>query len=109
MGKLKIQAFIRDVKEVKNLLESSELDPCPNGPWITHWERYSGQAATICSNHACKNATEDLAGAHVVIVGSDQPIYIVPLCSECNHPTNTESMKVFGSLLMSASEHDLCN
>lgn len=73
-----------------------------NNSWQKHWEKLYEQETgnkknfneQICASNKnpntglpCTRPAED--GAHVVHLGVNK-VWIAPLCSECNHPTNEE-------------------
>jgi hypothetical protein len=97
--------------DVVNAVGTSELEP-PSGydSWLDYWEKKQGKKADHC--YFCGKKTEDLLGGHVnkVILDyteiilkkkpkSEPPLFIIPLCAECN---NSENDAVF-----SVSEADL--
>ena len=78
---------------VKNAPNTSHLNPpCPYGTWIEYWEDMSG--IEIAENESyncpakCGNAVtrEEFDGCHVQkVFDKTQTMYIIPLCSGCNH------------------------
>lgn len=79
---------------IKNINGSSFYNRAPFGysSWLDYWETQTGRKASRCSAIDCKCSRENctLVGAHVIKVGSsDRRYYIVPLCSGCNHRTDS--------------------
>lgn len=79
---------------VINVPDTKDLT-CPCNDWSTHWinfhpDRAAAKAQYKCCRSGCSGAFEH--GGHVrkagVRGGIDHAVYIVPLCSECNHPEN---------------------
>lgn len=78
---------------IKNILNSARKLPiCQCNSWIGHWEKNTDKRAVKCSNKDC-NANTDLIGALVQKIGNTEE-WIVPLCKDCNHHSNTASMDV---------------
>jgi len=88
---------------VKNISGTSEKKTKGYNSWIDkYWEilksRKSGiNQTTECHKIGCSG--NNAVGAHVKIVEKTNRQYIVPLCAECNHTTNTEKFKVKGPLV----------
>lgn len=82
---------MKDLLLVRNKAGTGSRDNCPCGSWRKHWENFSGKPWPYeCSNLICDNIATD--GCHVVDdLSEDNTEYIVPLCSECNNPRNTDS------------------
>ncbi len=74
---------------VINVKGTSENN-CTCGPWLTHWEKFSGKSASYCSAVDCLART-NLVGAHVMLEGRNT-WFIVPLCE--SHNRQTEPFKV---------------
>jgi hypothetical protein len=77
----------------KNKGGTTERSPkCPNcGSWLQHWKNFCGLDAVDadnqdCAVYDCQNKADD--GAHVHNPDEDGE-WIVPMCKECNHPSNT--------------------
>ncbi len=84
---------------VKNVPKTTDDEAPDDSYWIDFWEEKSKLKAKKCSNIYC-GCTTNLNGGHVKKVDSiDTNTYIVPLCKECNHYTNTESFKVASRLI----------
>lgn len=82
---------------VKNALNTADLTPpYPYQTWIEYWEGKSGNKLDPtklykCPVGSCTNNgyREDFDGCHVQkAIDKDQKLYIVPLCSSCNHRTD---------------------
>lgn len=90
-----VQMEIRMITVV-NARGTAEQDAPGGGSWLDFWHRNKpGRTALRCSNVNCTAMAED--GAHVVIQGQGilmQRLYIIPLCSQCNHPTQREPFVV---------------
>jgi len=53
------------------------------GNWLAHWERLSGQNAYMCFGQGCINTPS----VGVLIQKdslTDQNLYVIPLCNDCN-------------------------
>lgn len=63
--------------------------------WIEYYKKKCGNVS-CCSVH--NNKVEKLNGGHVAkvedILNGNIRVYLVPLCDECNAPTNDKIMKV---------------
>lgn len=65
--------------KIKNINKTND-SPCKCGSWLKHWEKFSGEATTVCACVTC--AKTDLVGCHVQLVNNDDDVwYIVPLCN----------------------------
>ena len=82
---------------VKNVPGTADLQPpYPHNTWIEYWEEKSGTRLDVfqkyeCPAEGCKNVCTraELDGCHVQkVVHNTNTIYIVPLCSGCNHRTD---------------------
>jgi len=84
----------------QNKPDTAELKCDICSTWKNHWEKLYEQELSVkrkfdgqtCASNKnpntkkpCTNDAED--GAHVVGFGK---VWIAPLCSQCNHPTNTD-------------------
>lgn len=85
---------------VTNVRGSSDYKK-PNGcSCIEYWEQQSGFAidgrkSYICPSCGRMRRGHLYEGGHVTAAGRPQDEwYFVPLCPDCNHPTNTKSMSV---------------
>lgn len=81
---------------VRNATNTSGLlPPYPYNSWIEYWEDNSGNRLNIFTEYNCPagdcNKTcyrADLEGSHVQkVFDNTNAMYIVPLCSSCNHRT----------------------
>lgn len=81
---------------VHNIKGTSNRKPYGYDSWIDFWMSKKDSKPTYCN---CGNCLEnkDLVGAHVQEDGKDTRKfwYILPLCREHNHYTNTEPFEVF--------------
>ena len=79
------------VKNKKNT--SNRICTCSDS-WLKHWKKKTGGIISDgCSVKSCRGSAD--VGAHVTKYNStDTSTYIVPLCSEHNHPDNTSSMDI---------------
>ena len=79
----------------KNVPDTSG-EKCNCSDWIAHFEKFSNIKVEYCAEKKCikKIGTHDIVGAHVVKVNSiDKNHYILPLCKDHNHHTNTDEME----------------
>lgn len=69
---------------VKNANGTSRWEKPSTGEnsWLEYWENCTGQKVTHCGHVSC-HTSQNLVGAHVQIVGSNE-LYITPLCKSCN-------------------------
>jgi hypothetical protein len=93
-------------KKVKNINGTSD-NTCKCGSWLRHWEIFSNQKASFCSESACtKGAT---VGAHVQKSDStDNKWYIVPLCGDHNALKGQEIYISDYTILVSANKSETC-
>ena len=59
------------------------------GSWLAHWEKLSGQNAYMCFGQGCINTPS----VGVLIQKdslTDQNLYVIPLCDECNKKMGQE-------------------
>lgn len=92
---------------IKNATNTSDLQPpFPYNTWLEYWESKKGklqtntlyQCPTGCGNTGYR---KDFDGCHVQKVHDiTKRMYIVPLCSGCNH--RTDSFYVDENLLVPA-------
>lgn len=92
-----------DFIKVKNKNGTSDRTPNGYSNWIEFWEAEKGMNHCGCSNRNC-DEMDDIKGAHVFIVNETSKEYIVPLCSSCNHPSNTSEFEVVKSFLVRVGE-----
>ena len=94
---------------VKNALNTADLQPpYPYDTWIEYWEYKSGNRLNPfnlyeCPAVGCKKTCyrADLDGCHVQkVFDKTNTMYIIPLCSGCNH--RTDSFLVDENLLVLA-------
>lgn len=78
---------------VKNVEGSSKYDP-PRGysSWKEYWESRKRRKFSFCSCTSCRNRAED--GGHVRKLYNTSNMYIIPLCSRHNNPSNTDAYSV---------------
>lgn len=84
---------------VKNLSGTGSerySDPHGYSSWKEFWKANKGYWPSICSAKDCYKPAE--VGAHVKKVYGGNQWYIVPLCSGCNH--RTDSFYVEESMLV---------
>ena len=59
------------------------------GTWLAYWERLSGQSAYLCFREGCINTPS--VGA---LIQKDNPtdnsLYVIPLCDDCNRNCGEE-------------------
>lgn len=79
---------------VKNKNGTSK-NPAPSGytSWLDFWEKKKGKKADVCERLHCTSKAED--GGHVIKSGDGPKEYILPLCKDCNHPSNTSEFKAW--------------
>ncbi len=88
------------IHNVKGSSKVSVKPPKPYDSWLSYWENKSNcklEANTYYKCPACGKATlrKDFDGCHVQkAYNYDQRWYIVPLCSSCNHRTDTFDVDV---------------
>lgn len=85
---------------------------CSCQDWKEHWLRFAGRIhpqirpSNICSAQGCFGEFE--VGGHVrkvsLIGRTDPEVYIIPLCMECNRPTNTRPYSVRPSTLLAIAD-----
>lgn len=82
---------------VINAPDTSDLKPpYPYSAWIEYWEAKSGiklaeNNSYICPAGDCNNTAKrsELDGCHVQkVYDKTKKMYIIPLCSGCNHRTD---------------------
>ena len=93
---------------VKNVLKTTQLKPSyPYHTWIEYWEDNGGETLEQGVNYECPACgrafkREEFDGCHVQkILDAFKRIYIIPLCSGCNH--RSEQFGVDESLLIPVS------
>ena len=85
------------VKNVKNT--AGEISPYKH-KWVGYWQEKTWlRVPATCANVGCNNkdATPEIVGAHVRIVGepnNDKNAWIVPLCNSCNSSENKAEMEL---------------
>ena len=73
---------------VKNLNGLASSD-CSGADCLLHWEKLSGQSASMCFAEGCMKRPS--AGGHVQKVdAADTRWYVIPLCEECNKKMGQE-------------------
>jgi hypothetical protein len=87
--------------KVVNAINTADL-PLPEGydSWISYWNDQKNKTAGCCRQ--CGKKTSDLNGAHVQYVKKNTEnkwqrvpgLFLVPLCTECNHPNNNNVFSV---------------
>lgn len=83
--------------EIVNLVGTHDTWPkCPDDEfWIDYYVKKHGKT-DLCSVH--REKCNKLNGGHVAkvedILNGNIRVYLVPLCDECNVPTNDKIMKV---------------
>ena len=88
------------IHNVKGSSKISTKPPKPYNSWLSYWEDKANCKLvdnTYYKCPACGEATlrKDFDGCHVQkAYSSDQSWYIVPLCSSCNHRTDTFDVNV---------------
>jgi hypothetical protein len=92
-----------DFIKVKNKEGTTNRPLSGYSSWIEFWEAKKDMNHCGCSNKNC-DEVDDIKGAHVFIVGATSEEYIVPLCSACNHVTNTSEFEVVKSFLVRVGE-----
>ena len=92
-----------DFIKVKNKNGTTNRPLSGYSSWIDFWEAEKGMNHLGCSRMGC-DEMDDITGAHVFIVGETSEEYIVPLCSICNHPSNTSEFEVVKSFLVRVGE-----
>lgn len=98
--------------KVKNINGTSKEKYAKSYPakyksWLDYWDDKSGcHRPYYCANDNCLNKVE--VGAHVIKESSekDRSWYIIPLCKECNNPSNKEYFEVNEDYLVSVSDKD---
>lgn len=83
-------------KNVKNKANTSKEKPIGFNSWIDFWENKKNQKADVCKKIGCFEKCS--GGAHVI--DDEGTTYIVPLCSNHNHPQNNEVFAVFEEYLV---------
>lgn len=90
---------------VKNIYGTSN-NTCKCDSWLSHWEKFSGKIAGMCSKTNCLS-DENLVGAHVKLVNSqDDSWYIAPLCGR--HNQMYEAIDIGRVTLVSANVSETC-
>ena len=88
------------IHNVKGSSKISAKPPKPYDSWLSYWEDMANcklDANTYYKCPACGASTlrKDFDGCHVQkAYSTDKSWYIVPLCSSCNHRTDTFSVDV---------------
>jgi hypothetical protein len=78
---------------VKNL-PGAHLCTCNCKDFLYHWQNYTGKPSAECSAYNCPG-NKNLVGANVTKFNDfNDNIYIVPLCKNCNNPSNNDSFKL---------------
>lgn len=91
---------------VKNLNSFEEIN-CHCESWLDHWKKYSGQRANYCVVRGCGGRPE--VGGHVQECGkTDENMYVIPLCRECNDKKGQEIVIFDGVNLVPANVADTC-
>jgi len=91
--------------KVKNINGTSD-NTCKCGSWLKHWEKFSGQTTTYCTEKSCLET--ELLGAHVQKADSiDNNWYIIPLCKTHNKSTGTIDISDTYTLV-SANKKETC-
>jgi hypothetical protein len=73
---------------VKNLNRATQTK-CKASSWLAHWEKITGQNASLCFVKDCID--QPSAGGLVQKDGSsDQNWYVVPLCDHCSKKTGQD-------------------
>ena len=91
---------------IKNSQSTSNLQPSPYDSWLEYWESKKGEInpnkSLPCPAGCGKIINrDDLDGCHVQkVLSFTGKMYIVPLCSGCNH--RTDSFYVEENLLVPA-------
>lgn len=91
----------------KNKGGTSELS-CSCGSWKRHWEKGARKHwPLLCSCSDCSNIAT--VGGHVVnAFDGRSDVYIVPLCDNCNHRTDSFTLKN-GTPVVPANKQETCN
>ena len=88
----------------KNKKRTSDRD-CACGSWRAHWINRTGRSWPItCSVSSC--ASRPVLGAHV-ISSSAKGERIVPMCSSCNHLSESFTF-TYGTVFSDALETNEC-
>jgi hypothetical protein len=88
---------------VKNKKSTSEKKPSSEySSWLDFWEKKKGKKADKCERLNCQK-TNDIVGAHVIKSGDGPKEYILPLCKDCNHASNTEEFQAWETDLISVA------
>ena len=59
------------------------------GTWLAHWEKHSDQSAYMCFGRGCINTPS--VGALIQKDSlTDQDLYVIPLCDDCNKKLGQE-------------------
>ena len=90
---------------MKNVPGSSEYKEPNDCSCIEYWQRKTGfvidgRRSYICPSCGKLFRGSHYEGAHVTVSGLPESMwFFVPLCPECNHPTNTDLMNVDAELV----------
>lgn len=90
---------------VKNVPGSSEYKDPDDNSCIGYWEQETGFVIDGRRLYVCPSCGKlykgcQYEGAHVTVEGLTEGLwYFVPLCPDCNHPTNNDLMNVDAPLV----------
>ena len=88
---------------VKNKKNTSDKKPSSEyTSWSDFWEKKKNKKADKCERLHCTK-TDNIVGAHVIKSGEGAKEYILPLCKDCNHATETEEFKAWDGDLISVA------
>jgi hypothetical protein len=90
--------------KVKNLNGTPQNDRV-NGSWLSFWELYSGQNASMCFTDGC--IMRPSVGARVQMDSpTDKNWYVIPLCADCSRKRGQDLDIWDMAKLIPADSHD---
>jgi hypothetical protein len=65
------------------------LKKTSSGAWLAYWEKLSGQSAYLCFGQGCIN-TPSVGTLIQKDSSTDNNLYVIPLCDDCNRKSGKE-------------------